>query len=444
MSRKPQRKSLNIFLENSDMKLKETLKSVWSYRRLLMNCEKTTGCFGNDLARTVIACLIWLAVAVGLVSFIEAKKEIRTPAYLYGAGVQMPGLIRAESAVFDIIRARGEHDADFAIWFNGLNDTEKRGFILYVRSRALSSVLGDRVGFSDEHWLVNRPERTADLAAKLIGRTPLRDMAGEYDAIRLQAEEQQEAFLGSNEWLASYLGENYDDFRTGLFYFFAEHVFTDKGIREKASRFSGARGMIRSVSDAIISNRGYNSRISPREDVTDDQIREIVAASFFTELFYGIPADFMLLISAYESNFAMEYWYGGVGTTQQTMRAANTILQSEYWIDRVYEASGVKIRHQLVTVSALDNVFLCITEAAKTIAIKAAELKISTHDIKPVKRVRFGGKLLPVTWVTAYKYNGSRRYAQRYARTIHYYYKSRKWWLKSFADIRAKSRTVIS
>jgi len=73
--------------------------------------------------------------------------------------------------------------------------------------------------------------------------------------------------------------------------------------------------------------------------VSDDQIKEIVATSVFTELFYSIPADFITLISAYESNFSMEYWKGGYGTTQQTIKGANTVLQSKFWINGVYESS---------------------------------------------------------------------------------------------------------
>ncbi|MEE9523747.1 MAG: hypothetical protein V3V59_03240, partial [Thermodesulfovibrionales bacterium] len=174
----------------------------------------------------------------------------------------------------------------------------------------------------------------------------------------------------------------------------------------------------------------------PKLEVSSSQIREIVAASFFTELFYDIPAEFMLLISAYETNFSMEFGHSGSGTTQQTMRAANTVLQSDYWIDRVYRSSGIRIRHQMVPISALDNVFLCISEAAKTIAIKAAELRVKTRDIKPTKRVEFGGQLLPVTWATAYKYNGSQKYAKRYAGGIHYYYKTKKWWLRTLTESR--------
>ena len=128
----------------------------------------------------------------------------------------------------------------------------------------------------------------------------------------------------------------------------------------------------------------------------------------------------------------MEYWKGGFGATQQTTRAANTVLQSDYWIDKVYDSAGVKIRLQLVTISTLDNVFLCIIEGAKTISIKAAELEIRTNEITPKVKVDFEGKKLPATWVTAYKYNGSRKHARTYARNIQRYYRHRQWWLKSF------------
>ena len=128
----------------------------------------------------------------------------------------------------------------------------------------------------------------------------------------------------------------------------------------------------------------------------------------------------------------MEYWKGGYGTTQQTIKGANTVLQSKFWINGVYESSGVKIRMQMVPLSALDNVFLCITEAGKTIAVKAAELNIKTSDIGTSRTVLFDGQLMPASWAIAYKYNGSQDNAKSYADGIHSYFNRRINWLQAF------------
>jgi hypothetical protein len=270
------------------------------------------------------------------------------------------------------------------------------------------------------------------LTNDFLAASDIRDSMRKYEAIYYLAERQTRLFLSQNAWLQTFLKEQYEDLHKGLFFFFAEHSFTTEEVRTTSSRFSDIRGVIRSVSNAIISDRGGKSRISPKRGVKDSQIREIVAAAFFSELFYEVPADLITLISAYETNFSMEYWEGGFGTTQQTTRAANTVLQSDYWIDKASESAGVKIRMQLVPISALDNVFLCITEGAKTVAIKAAELEIRTRDIITMKKVKFGGKKVPALWATAFKYNGSKRYARSYAKNIQRYYQKRESWLKSF------------
>lgn len=390
----------------------------------------------NSINKLVISFVAWLFIGVFVVSLVESKKELEKPGYLSDVNSYQMRHIGSESSVFDVLDKTIKEDLGFSLWFNNLSDELKRGFILYIRSAALSSLLGNKIGFNEEDWTAGRSGETARLTLAFLERNDIDDIVSGYKDLFRTAEEQRSLFLENNEWLFLYLKENYDDFEKGLFFFFAEHILSDGFVLNKSHQFSSLQKVITAVSEAIISDRGGNSRISPKADVSDSQIREIVAASFLSEIFYGIPADFMLLISAYETNFAMEYWHGGVGTTQQTIRAANTVLQSDFWIDRVYQSSGVKIRYQIVPISALDNVFLCITEAAKTIAIKTAELRIKTHQISPLKSVQFAGQSLPITWATAYKYNGSKKYAKTYAGGIHYYYKTKKWWLRSFIDNR--------
>ncbi|UCG77673.1 MAG: hypothetical protein JSV21_08845 [Nitrospirota bacterium] len=385
----------------------------------------------RNKAKMIVSAAIWITIGVLIVSYAESNRTLEIPEYISEADSVKKRLIYMESAVFDVIDDNGPENLGFSMWFNGLNDEHKRGFILYVRSVALSSLLGQKEAFSDKDWTAGRSRATASLTREFMTNTNIEELRKEYISIIADAEKERAAFLRKNSWLKDYLGENFNDFEEGLLYFFCEHLFSYDEVDANAARFLELRPVIGVVSAAIINDKGANSRISPRADVSDNQIREIVAASFFTELFYGIPTDYMLLISAFETNFAMEFWYGGSGTTQQTLRAANTVLQSDYWIEKVQEASGVRIRHQMVPVNVLDNVFLCMTEAAKTISIKVAELNIRTSDIKPSKNVMFAGKSLPVTWATAYKYNGSKKYAKQYAGGIHYYYKSRKWWLKS-------------
>jgi hypothetical protein len=390
----------------------------------------------KNIIKLLISGFVWVIVGISAMSYIESEKILDKPSYLTEMSTDENRYIGSESSVFDVIDKSSNDNLRFSLWFNDLSEEHKRGFILYVRSSALSSLLGDMMSFSEEQWLSGRSGETARITKRFMKNNDLSSLKKEYNDIYINAEAQRELFLNVNDWLSDYLGENYEDFKDGLFYFFAEHELDDGGISTKSLQFSNMKKMVMVVSDAIIESRGDNTRISPKLDVSDSQIREIVAASFFTELFYDIPAEFMLLISAYETNFSMEFWHGGSGTTQQTMRAANTVLQSDYWIERAYRSSGIRIRYQMVPISALDNVFLCITEAAKTIAIKAAELRIKTRDIRPTKKVEFAGQLLPVTWATAYKYNGSQKYAKRYAGGIHYYYKTNKWWLRSIADNR--------
>jgi hypothetical protein len=390
----------------------------------------------RNLVKFIISGLVWVIVGISMMSYIESKKILDKPFYLKESKADQNRHIGSESSVFDVIDKSRSENLKFSMWFNGLNEEQKRGFILYVRSSALSSLLGNKMSFSEEQWLSGRSGETARITRRFMENSDLISLKNAYKEIYTNAEAQRELFLGVNEWLSYYLGDNYEDFKNGLFYFFSEHILDDEEVSTKSFQYSNMKKIITIVSDAIIENRGENTRISPKLDVSNSQIREIVAASFFTELFYDIPAEFMLLISAYETNFSMEFWHGGSGTTQQTMRAANTVLQSDYWIERAYRSSGIRIRHQMVPISALDNVFLCISEAAKTIAIKAAELRVKTSDIRPTKRVEFGGQLLPVTWATAYKYNGSQKYAKRYAGGIHYYYKTKKWWLRSLTDNR--------
>lgn len=388
----------------------------------------------NNVTKLITSFAVWLFIGGFMVSLVESQRVLEKPEYLSEVNAYQQRHIASESSVFDILGDSTGEDLGFAIWFNNLSDEYKRGFILFVRSAALSSLLGEKIGFTEDEWMVNRSRETEKLTLEFLEQSSITELVTDYKELYRKAEKQRSLFLDSNSWLSSYLGANYDDYKKGLFYFFAEHDFNDNHVLEKSYQLSSLRDPIIAVSEAIISDRGTNSRISPKASVSDSQVREIVAASFLTEIFYGIPADFILLISAYETNFSMEYSYGGVGTTQQTLRAANTVLQSDFWIDRVFESSGVKLINQMVPISALDNVFLCITEAAKTIAIKAAELRIKTHDISPEKTVQFAGQFLPITWATAYKYNGSKDHAKTYAGGIHYYYKTKKWWLRSFVN----------
>ena len=378
----------------------------------------------------------------GVISFIEGSTKVpqtindetmmKKPVYLTQFDAHSQRFIDSESSVFDVFVKRFGSNRDVIGWFNSLLEEQKRGFVLFIRSAALSDFIGSEIRFSRQHWLSGRSGRIRSLAEKFLEDSDIRRSMRSFEAIYSNADSQRALFLERNVWLREFLDKNYEDFEKGLLYFFKEHSYLSNEVAERSIRFVALRQKIVNVSDAIISDRGGKTRISPKRTVTDGQIREIVASAYFAELFYGIPADFITLISAYETNFSMEYWKGGFGTTQQTTRAANTVLHSDYWIDKVYDSAGVRIRLQLVTISTLDNVFLCIIEGAKTIAIKAAELEIRTHEITPKVKVDYEGKKLPATWVTAYKYNGSRKHARTYAHNIQRYYKQRKWWLSSF------------
>jgi hypothetical protein len=391
---------------------------------------------------TVIVSFNKVSTGSNIISFIgrstaspfSAKEGpmLMKPVYLTQFNAHSQRFIDSESAVFDVFVEMFGRNRDFIGWFNSLREEQKRGFVLFIRSAALSDFIGDEILFTGQHWLSGRSEQIRPLAVKFLQDSDIRNSMRAFEAIYFNADSQRTLFLENNGWLRDFLNENYTDFEKGLVYFFEEHSYLSDEVEERSYRFLELKQKIVSVSEAIVADRGGKTRISPKSTVTDGQIREIVASAYFAELFYGIPADFITLISAYETNFSMEYWKGGFGTTQQTTRAANTVLQSDYWIDRVYESAGVKIRLQLVTISILDNVFLCIIEGAKTISIKAAELEIRTNEITPKVKVDFEGKKLPATWVTAYKYNGSRKHARSYARNIQRYYRDRKWWLRSF------------
>ena len=354
------------------------------------------------------------------------------PLFLQKVNRHTQRYIDAESSVFSMIEEACREERDFIKWFNALNDERQKGFILFVRARALSGFLGEMVIFNEEQWLTGISDKIKELTTEYLDKIGIENVRSEFNEICLTAENQRTIFLENNRWLRPFLNGNYSDFETGLFYFFAEHQFNDADILNKSLLFSELKEKLTRITVPIIFDRGKNQRISPKLSVPDDQIKEIVATSVFTELFYSIPADFITLISAYESNFSMEYWKGGYGTTQQTIKGANTVLQSKFWINGVYESSGVKIRMQMVPLSALDNVFLCITEAGKTIAVKAAELNIKTSDIGTSRTVLFDGQLMPASWAIAYKYNGSQDNAKSYADGIHSYFNRRINWLQAF------------
>ncbi len=360
------------------------------------------------------------------------KSELVKPRYLSTVKRSQKRFIATESSVFQVIKDTGGGNSGFVSWFNSMNDIQKRGFILFIRSKALTRVLGNKISFSRNQWQSGESVKISRLTKTYLEEHDLLKAAKEYGPVYRLAEIQRDIFLGENRWLITYLEDNYTDFYDGLFYFFSEHGFAFREVYERSQRFSRYESDIKKASRAVIAYRGKNIRISPKKYVSNGQIREIVAGAFFVESFYEVPADFITLISAYETNFSMEFWRGGQGTTQQTIRAANTVLQSEYWIRKLNEAAGVTIRMQLVPISALDNVFLCVSEAAKTISIKAAEIQIKTEDISSRKKVRLAGKPRSAAYVTAYKYNGSELNAMNYAEEIQGFYAKRSHWLRAF------------
>jgi len=386
----------------------------------------------KDRNKLLISFAIWTAVATLLFIHVESQKILATPVYLKDSGAQTARHMGSEASVFEVFASLGTDDMSFPLWFNSLTEEEKRGYILFVRSEALTASLGNKIGFSDDEWLSTYPERITELTEQYLYNADINDMINRYSTLSSRAKEQRKLFLERNEWLRGSLRDHYSDFEQGLFYFFFEHAISNEEVIQKAEMFRSMNTRVSALSRAIQFSKEKMSRISPKPDVTDEQIAEIVSASYFTELFYGIPADFMLLITAYETNFSPAFWEGGCGTTQQTLRAANTVLHSDYWIKKVQESSGANIQLQIVSLSALDNIFLGLTEAAKTIAIKAAELNITTSEIAPDKMVSIAGQTLPATWALAYRYNGSKQYARKYAQTVHHYYKTRKYWLEAY------------
>lgn len=360
------------------------------------------------------------------------KSGLVKPRYLSTVKRSQKRFIATESSVFQVIKDTGDGNTGFVSWFNAMNDIQKRGFILFIRSKALTRVLGNKISFSRNQWGSGESAKISRLTKTYLEEHDLLQAAKEYGPLYRLAEIQRDIFLAENRWLITYLEGNYTDFYDGLFFFFSEHGFAFRKVYERSQRFSLHEADIKKASQAVIAYRGKNIRISPKKYVKNGQIREIVAGAFFAESFYEVPADFITLISAYETNFSMKFWRGGQGTTQQTIRAANTVLQSEYWIRKLNEAAGVTIRMQLVPISALDNVFLCVSEAAKTISIKAAEIQIKTEDISSHKKVWLAGKSRSAAYVTAYKYNGSEMNAMNYAQEIQRHYAKRSHWLQAF------------
>ncbi len=362
------------------------------------------------------------------------ERKVMTFAPRHPEGHDNLRYLAAEEILYATLRRGTRGRPWFATWFDAAGRERQRGFVLFIRSAALSDYVGDRSRFSDAHWLSVAPENTKQIMEKFLRRCNLTAAVRDFETLYRGAEKQRTLFLGVNSWLKPFLGKNYRDLEEGLLIFLAEHSFSHDDIHEKAAQLSALRDRIVSVSDAIMGERERPTRLSPKKTVSDAQIREIVTGAFLGEIMYGVPAEFITLITAYETNFSMAYWRGGLGATQQTLKSANTVLQSSYWRSRLNDSAGVFMRHQLVPLSALDNILLCMTEAAKTIAIKAAELRIKAGDVVSSRKVSFKGKKVSAIWATAYKYNGNRKHARLYAGNVQRFYHHKTGWLKAFSD----------
>lgn len=327
----------------------------------------------------VLAPKYYDAIKTGTQRTLEAvmeKNALAEPAYFSGGN----RFISQDKAIFSKISEHAYSDGKFQGWFSSISEQEKRGFVLYIGSRAISSHIKNTEEFGEGHW--NAYGNISSLAAEYLGRTPLAELMTDYEEMRRKAQAQREIFLERNRWLSDFLGEKYSDFEEGLLYFLMEHQYTTKEIVKKAESFAKLRKKISLVSHDIIDDRENYTRVSPGSGASDAQVREIVAAAALGQAFYSVNARVSIPIFAWESNFEMKSESKGDGVSQITGRASVMALHSGYWRERVRNYSGAPVRMQLANRNLLNNnVFSNVMEGVKSITLKCAEDGMPTSEL---------------------------------------------------------------
>lgn len=356
-----------------------------------------------------------------------AQAYLSAPAYLSSAGTGTNRHYGTEYNVFYAIYTTCKDNPAFVSEFNRLNDDEKRGFILFVRAKALSSFIGDTKRFKREHWTAADNENVLRLALGYIGSAAHMEASlMEYSSVCRKAEKQREEFFALNGWLNTYLGgAELRDLRTGLLYFLMEHEVDDFEMTRKARLFFNLRDRMADVARGISLDKANNTRISPKKGISDSQIREIVCAAYVGELFYGIDAKFSLVIFAQESNFDRnERTDHGEGIGQITALASPLALQSGQQRAEMERYAGARIARKLTSRLTLNDLLSSdVFEAMQTIGLKAADLEAYTSQIGYGKKVMLpDGRKVPLEWGIAYMYNGSPHHARAYANSVYRVY----------------------
>lgn len=310
-------------------------------------------------------------------------------------------------------------NAEFAKWFNALDEIDKRGFLLYVHSEAVSDHIGKKAEYANK-WDRN-PAFLGKLASKYLSTHNMKELMKQYGQLSARARSNSYQFLSKNAWLQQDLGENLADFKEGLYYFFMEHKLSPDEVSRKASEFLALKDSIRRTSERTIGEKGKDLRTSPAANVSDSQIREIVSASAFGQVFYSVDSSFTLSIVLRESNFDMRRGGHGLGVTQQTTRGGHFSLVSTFWREKTNKVTGADLEMQLVSMHVLNNnVFSNVMEGVKTVGVKCAERGIDTSqiDAQTEAGIRNARRI-------AYAYNGSKTYAQGYAAFVSSLYRKK-------------------
>ncbi len=190
----------------------------------------------------------------------------------------------------------------------------------------------------------------------------------------------------------------------GAYFFFFEHPMKTRrallGFRELNRAVFQMENLAKRLIDARGDGNGWLSpRNAPNKQVSDAQIGAFVFGSFFTQTFTHVPASLLLAIALHESNLRQHVFsQNGTGPMQLTKKSMLT-----YAVQKdVRRMFNNKFPHAKVVFPArsqymaYENIIISLYIGAETIALKAAELKISI----PPKTKELAQKL-------AESYNGS-------------------------------------
>lgn len=311
----------------------------------------------------------------------SSNSLLKIPAYLVDMSTKKNNLLYEESAVYKAIEKELGKSESFSKWFNALSDFDKRAFILYVRSNALT----DNINFKQFY---QSPSRFAALKVKnYLHNHKIEDLMNDYTAHVTTARQCIKLFMDKNPGLKEYLGDKFNDFEVGLFYFFMESPFTSKNetnfLSKKASEFFALRSNVEAKTQELIKQRDEKKLDMVKSNVSDASLRETVVMLFFGEVFFGVPADFMGIITQLESRFnATAKGVGSQGLTQITYRSSVSANLASSERSKIENASGLKIQSQFVTMGLVSQyASVNVLEGIKTVILKCGDLKINTRDL---------------------------------------------------------------